>query len=84
MARRKVSNTNTTISISWEDKNLFRKYAKHIKDTKTGIRSESDSVLFNRILKDFAERNPLPVDAKSKPTYPVRVSQEHDQQDSVS
>ena len=81
MARRKVSNTNTTISISWDDKETFRKYAQYTKDTKTGKRSESDAVLFNRILNDYAERFPLAPDVKAKTTYPTKT-QDGDQQDS--
>ena len=85
MARRKVNNTNTTISISWADKELFRKYARYTKDTKTGKRSESDSVLFNRILTYYSEKFPLSPNTEPKSTYPVRsTSQEDDQQDSSS
>ena len=51
MARRKKDNTNTTISISWKDKEEFRKYAKLVKQTKTGDRYESDAVLFRKLLK---------------------------------
>jgi len=43
-----------------------------MKDTKTGQRTESDSVLFHRILEGFKESSPLPEDAKPKSTYPSR------------
>ena len=36
MARRKIGNSHTTISIRWEDKEKFRKFAKFVKKTKTG------------------------------------------------
>ena len=44
MARRKLNNNYTTICITWTDKELFRKFAQFVKDTKTGQRTESDSV----------------------------------------
>ena len=73
MARRKLNNNYTTICITWTDKELFRKFAQFVKDTKTGQRTESDSVLFHRILADYNKANPLPEDAKSKSTYPSRA-----------
>ena len=72
MARRKLNNNYTTICITWADKEWFRKHAKFVKDTKSGQRTESDSVLFHRVLVDFTEVNPLPEDAKPKSTYPSR------------
>ena len=73
MARRKLNNNYTTICIAWTDKELFRKFAKFVKDTKTGQRTESDSVLFHRILESFNKNNSLPEDAKPKSTYPTRT-----------
>ena len=72
MARRKLNNNYTTICITWVDKELFRKFAQFVKDTKTGQRTESDSILFHRVLTEFAKNNPLPEDAKPKSTYPSR------------
>tara|TARA_R110000765_G_scaffold81757_3_gene159783 strand:+ start:340 stop:561 length:222 start_codon:yes stop_codon:yes gene_type:complete len=70
MVGRKQSNTHTTISIRWEDKELFRKYAQPIKDTKNGVMNESDSALFKRILGVYQQSHVLPSDAKPKKTYP--------------
>ena len=41
MARRKLGTSNTTISISWEDKDEFRKFAKLVKKTRNGGESNS-------------------------------------------
>ena len=72
MARRKLNNNYTTICITWVDKEWFRKFAQFVKDTKTGQRTESDSILFHRVLTEFAKNNPLPEDAEPKSTYPSR------------
>ena len=53
MARRKESNTHTTICITWEDKEEFRKFAKFVKKTKTGELYESDTGLFHKLLEDY-------------------------------
>ena len=50
MARRKVGNSHTTISVRWEDKEKLRRHAKLVKKTKNGNMYESDSVLFQRVL----------------------------------
>ena len=57
MARRKISNTHTTICITWEDKENFRRFAKFIKKTKTGDLYESDTILFHRVLEEFEKNN---------------------------
>ena len=72
MARRKSGNSHTTICITWADKEEFRKFAEFVKDTKTGQRTESDSVLFHRILEEFKKKNPLSENAEPKSTYPSR------------
>ena len=77
MARRKSGTTNTTISISWEDKDEFRKFAKFVKKTNSGDMYESDAVLFHKILDSFKITNIS--EGESKSTYP-RI-QVHDQQD---
>jgi len=70
MARRKESNTHTTICITWEDKEEFRKFAKFVKKTKTGELYESDTVLFHKILEEYKSNN----EASEKPnsTYPTK------------
>ena len=45
MARRKIGNSHTTICVTWEDKELFRKFAQFVKKTRTGNLYESDAVL---------------------------------------
>lgn len=77
MARRKLGTSNTTISISWEDKDEFRKFAKFVKKTRNGNMYESDAVLFHKILSSFKEYNSSAGESNS--TYP-RI-QVHDQQD---
>ena len=79
MARRKIGNSHTTICISWEDKERFRKFAKFVKKTKTGDLNESDSVLFNKLLNYYSEHHDS--DSEPKSTYPSKsISQGHDQQ----
>ena len=51
--KRKEGAVNTTISISWGDKNRLRRLAKKRKTTQNGDVYESDSVIFNRVLKDY-------------------------------
>lgn len=53
MVNRKIGTVFTTISILWEDKNEFRKFAKLVKKTKNGDMHESDSALFKRMLTTF-------------------------------
>ena len=72
MVRITQSNTHTTISIRWEDKEVFRKNAKPVKDTKNGGMNESDAALFKRILDVYQQSNKLPEDAKPKKTYPEK------------
>ena len=51
----------------------FRKFAQFVKDTKTGQRTESDSILFHRMLDYFKlHSDPLRKDAEPKSTYPSR------------
>ena len=71
MARHKCNNPNTTISISWEDKEKFRRFAKFLKTTKHGSRYESDAQLFGRVLLSFAETHE-PINDEAKPTYPFQ------------
>ena len=57
MARRKASNTHTTISIRWESKERFRKFAKLVKKTRSGEMYESDAVLFDNLLNFYVEHH---------------------------
>ena len=70
MARRKIGNSHTTICVTWEDKELFRKFASFVKKTRTGDLYESDAVLFNKILTSFKEHNT--VGETSNTTYPSK------------
>jgi hypothetical protein len=74
MARRKQGNSHTTISITWEDKEEFRKYAKYEKQTRTGKRYESDATLFKRLLEEFKKHNSISDSELSHSTYPSRSS----------
>jgi hypothetical protein len=80
MAKRKIGNSHTTICITWNDKDMFRTFAKLVKKTKNGNMYESDSVIFNRMLESFKLLNES--DESSHETYPRKTtSQEHVQQD---
>jgi len=54
MARRKAGSSHTTISITWEDKELFRRFAKLVKKTRNGEMYESDSAVFHKILRTLS------------------------------
>ena len=71
MARRKIGNSHTTICVSWEDKELFRKFASFVKKTRTGNLYESDAVLFSKMLNHFKESNT--VGEVSNTTNPSKV-----------
>tara|TARA_R100001530_G_scaffold131496_1_gene103196 strand:- start:292 stop:510 length:219 start_codon:yes stop_codon:yes gene_type:complete len=71
MARRKVGSTHTTISITWKDKESFRRFAKLVKETRNGEMYESDAVVFNKILKHYIENN-KPDSNTAKSTYPTK------------
>jgi hypothetical protein len=78
MARRKSGNSHTTICVTWEDKELFRKYAKFVKKTRTGNLHESDALLFSRMLTFFNTGNTK--GDVSNSTYPSKF-QEPNQHD---
>lgn len=82
MARRKKDNKNTTISILWEDKEEFRKYAEFVRTTKSGARHESDADLFHKILKYYKANHPT--DGKIKSTYPFQGKSQQDSDSSES
>ena len=71
MARRKISNTHTTICITWEDKENFRRFAKFIKKTKTGDLYESDTILFHRVLEEIKSNKTG--SEKPNTTYPTKT-----------
>jgi len=70
MARRKIGNSHTTICVTWEDKELFRKFAKFVKKTRTGDLYESDAVLFAKMLNHFKNGNDA--GSTSNTTYPTK------------
>ena len=49
MTQRKIGSVYTTISVTWADKDEFRKFAKFVRKTRTGDVYESDSVLFKKM-----------------------------------
>jgi len=77
--KRKEGTVNTTISVSWRDKNLMRKLARKRKTTKNGDVYESDSVIFNRILQDYMIRHKEQIRDETTATYP-EVSRDVSQQ----
>tara|TARA_B110000263_G_C15011495_1_gene375293 strand:+ start:183 stop:356 length:174 start_codon:yes stop_codon:yes gene_type:complete len=56
--------------VSWEDKELFRKFASFVKKTRTGNLYESDAVLFSKMLGQFKDNNA--VGEVSNTTYPSK------------
>lgn len=79
MAKRKIGNSHTTISIAWADKEQFRRLAKLVKKTKNGDMYESDAVVFKRILDHYKSSTNELADVPHT-TYPTKVSQGHDLQ----
>ena len=71
MVQRKIGNSHTTICITWEDKELFRKFAKLLKKTKNGNMYESDAAVFKRMLSTFVSNTEA--DTESHPTYPRKT-----------
>lgn len=71
MVQRKIGNSHTTICITWEDKELFRKFAKLVKKTKNGNMYESDAAVFKRMLSTFV--GSAEADEESHPTYPRKT-----------
>jgi hypothetical protein len=70
MARRKIGSSHTTISIRWEDKELFRRFAKLVKETRNGNMYESDAVVFRKILEEYITNHGNMKEAHT--TYPSR------------
>lgn len=84
MAQRRSGNSHTTISITWEDKDEFRRYARKVKTTKNGDMFESDAVLFKRMFDFYRDESQSKVADKPEPTYPNRMSLDVPLQDSES
>lgn len=74
MAQRRSGNSHTTISITWEDKDEFRRYARKVKTTKNGAMHESDAVLFQRVLEYYRNNSDSKKADKAEPTYPNKIS----------
>ena len=73
--RRKEGNKFTTISISWKDKELLRKFAQFKKETKNGKLYDSDAEIFNRVLYYFSQH--ATANEKGNPTYPTVLQDKH-------
>ena len=72
MARRKAGSSHTTISITWDDKELFRRFAKLVKKTRNGEMYESDSAVFHKILEEYVnDHKNLPA-GEPHSTYPTK------------
>lgn len=74
MAQRRSGNSHTTISVTWEDKDEFRRYADIVKETKHGNMYESDAVVFSKILEFYKKDHTLVRNETDTPTYPNRIS----------
>jgi len=74
--RRKEGNKFTTISISWNDKELLRMYASFKKETKNGKLYESDAEVFNKMLINYQAGHKA---GESKSTYPTVLQDKHQQ-----
>ncbi len=72
MAKRKAGNSHTTICVTWEDKEMFRKFAKYVKKTKNGDMYESDAAVFHRMLESFSQSNQA--NDQGHETYPRKPS----------
>jgi hypothetical protein len=72
MARRKASNSHTTISIKWNSKEKFRTFAKLVKQTRSGEMYESDAVLFDKVLNYYIEHHEQQ-NTEPKGTYPTKI-----------
>jgi len=79
MVKRKLGNSHTTISITWADKEQFRRFAKLVKKTKNGNMYESDAIIFSRILEHYKKTTNEASDVPHT-TYPVKASPERDLQ----
>ena len=77
--RRKDGNKFTTISVSWKDKELLRRFACFKKETKNGKLYESDAEVFHAILEAYIDEDHQGTE-ESHPTYPT-IHQGTPQQD---
>ena len=74
MAQRRSGNSHTTISITWEDKDEFRRYASIVKATKHGNMYESDAVLFQHLLDYYKSNITHRRNDVIAQTYPNKIS----------
>ena len=74
--KRKEGNVNTTMSLSWSDKNRLRRLGRKIKTTKNGDVYEADSVIVHRIIEYYYSRNPSEIKSKTTSTYPLKNQDE--------
>jgi len=83
MARPRKNNSTTTIgSVPWELKSRLRKFARKTKTTKTGDNYEKDSLVLDRIITYYEQRQGHPYEHESvgHSTYPHhKVSQDGSQ-----
>ena len=70
--KRKEGNVNTTMSLSWSDKNRLRRLGRKIKTTKNGDVYEADSVIVHRIIEYYYSMHPSEVKSKTTSTYPLK------------
>lgn len=70
---RKLDKIDTSIKITWKDKDLMSKYKQkkqRAKDSQVE-QFESDSEVFYRILMEYHKLNPLSSSIQPKSTYPA-------------
>jgi hypothetical protein len=82
MAQRRSGNSHTTISITWADKDEFRRFAKEVKTTKNGKMFEPDAELFTKLLEYYKSDPTHSRNDIIPKTYPNKISQDDVQLDS--
>jgi hypothetical protein len=75
---RKEDAETTTISILWSDKDKLRTLARPKKKTKNGMKYETDSDIFTRVITDYLKSHPNEVGTVN-PTYPLVLQGKHQQ-----
>lgn len=68
--KRNGDSFTTTISILWKEKESLRRLAKPIRRTKNGIKFETDSTVFSRIIAEYISKHPGEYSKNVNPTYP--------------
>lgn len=77
--KRKEGNVNTTMSLSWSDKNRLRRLGRKIKTTKNGDVYEADSVIIHRVIEYYHSMHPSEIKSKTTSTYPLKIQDESQQ-----